>query len=148
MQIPLDVLMGRTELDEKNHSEFVSDLQDSLETAYRDVRQSLKVAQRRQKDTYDKGLRHMVFQTGDLVLRYIPQLKPREGNKFHRQREGPFEIVECVTDITYRVKKVRGHSMRSQVVHFNNLWLYQRRQEERIAVGGVSGCTSRWKQQM
>lgn len=48
-------MMGRTELDEKNHSEFVSDLQASLETAYRDVRQSLKVAQRRQKDTYDKG---------------------------------------------------------------------------------------------
>ena len=62
----------------------------------------------------------MVFQTGDLVLRYTPQLKPGEANKFHREWEGP------------EVKKVTGHSRRSQVVHFNNLQLYQRRQVERI----------------
>ena len=31
------------------------------------------------------------------------------------------EITEHVTDITYPVKKVRGHSRRSQIVHFNNL---------------------------
>ena len=60
MRIPLDVMMGRTEEDEKKYSEFVSDLQDGLETAYRDVKQSLKVAQRRQEDAYDKGVRHMV----------------------------------------------------------------------------------------
>ena len=122
--------MGRAEDDERNYSEFVSDLQSSLENAYRDVRESLQVAQRRQKDGYDKGVKHMVFQTGDLVLRYTPQLKPGEANKFHRQWEGPFEVVERVTDVTYRVKKVRGHSRRSQVVHFNNLRLYQRRREE------------------
>ena len=33
-------------------------------------------------------------------------------------------------DITYPVKKVRGHSRRSQVVHFNILKFYQGRQEE------------------
>ena len=33
--------MGRAEVDERNYSEFVSDLQSSLETAYRDVRESL-----------------------------------------------------------------------------------------------------------
>ena len=130
MRIPLDVMMGGAEDNERNYTEFVSDLQSSLETAYRDVRESLQVAQRRQKDGYDKGVKHMVFQPGDLVLRYTPQLKPGEANKFHRQWEGPFEVVERVTDVTYQVKKVRGHCRRSQVVHFNNLRLYQRRQEE------------------
>ena len=139
MQIPLDVMMGRTEVDKKNCSEFVSDLQDRLETAYSDVRHSLKVGQRLQKDAYDKGVRHMAFRTGNLGLHYTPQLKPGEANKFHRQWEGPFEIVERITDVTYRGTKVRGHFRRSQVVHFTNLRLYQRRQEERIdepAVGG------------
>ena len=123
--------MGRAEVNERNYSEFVSDLQSSLETAYRDLRESLRAAQRRQKDCYDKGVKHMVFQTGDLVLRYTPQLKPGKENKFHLQWEGPFEIVERVTDVMYRVKKVRGRSRRSQVhvVHFNNLCLYQKRQE-------------------
>ena len=134
-------MMGRAEVDERNYSEFVSDLQSSLETAYRDVRESLRAAQRRQKDCYDKGVKHMVFQTGDLVLRYTLQLKPDEANKFHRQWEGPFEVVESVTDVTYLVKKVRGRSRRSQVVHFNNLRLYQKRQEaqlgEPVAGGSV-----------
>ena len=46
-----------------------------------------------------------------------------EGN------ERAYEIVERVTDVTYRVQKARGHSRKSQVVHFNNLWLYKRGQE-------------------
>lgn len=33
MQIPLDVMMGRVEVDERNYSEFISDLRSSLETA-------------------------------------------------------------------------------------------------------------------
>ena len=63
------------------------------------------------------------------MLRYDPQLKPGEANKFHQQWEGPYDIVERVTDDIYRVKKVRGRSRKSQVVHFNNLRLYRRRQE-------------------
>ena len=134
-------LEGRAKVDERNYSEFVSDLQSSLETEYRDVRESLRAAQRRQKDCYDKSVKHMVFQTGDLVLRYTPQLKPGAANKFHWQWEGPFEVVERVTDVTYLAKKVRGRSRRSQVVHFNNLRLYQKRQEaqlgEPVAGGSV-----------
>ena len=38
----------------RNYSEFVSDLQDRLETTYLDVRQSLHVAQYPQKDVYDE----------------------------------------------------------------------------------------------
>ena len=132
MRIPVDVIMGRAEIDERNYSEFVSDLQSSLETAYRDVRESLRTAQRREKDFYDKGVKHIVFQTGGLVLRYTPQLKPGEANKFHRWWEGPFDVVERVTDVTYLVKKVRRRSRRSQVVHFNNLRLYQKRQEAQL----------------
>ena len=112
MRIPLDVMMGSGPMgNESSYSEFVADLQGSLEAAYRDVRQNLKVAQRRQKGAYN------------------PQLKPGEATKFHRQWEGPYEIVEQVTDVTYHVKKVKGHSRKSQVVHFNNLRLNKRRQE-------------------
>lgn len=68
-----------------SYSEFVTNLQGSLEAPNRDVTQNLKMAQRRQKDAYDKGPRHMVFQAADLALLYNPQLKPGEANKFHRQ---------------------------------------------------------------
>lgn len=138
MRIPLDVMMGSVPMNNKSsYSEFVADLQGGLEAACRNVRQNLKVAQRRQKDAYDKEVRHMVFEAGDLVLRYDPQLKPGEANKFHRQWERPYEIMERVTDVTYRVKKVRGRSRKSQVVHFNNLRLYRRRQEGRMERKGA-----------
>ena len=77
-------------------------------------------------------MKHKALQTGDLVLCYTPQPKLGEANRFHLQRElGPFEIAECVMDITYRVRKVGAHSKRDpQAVHFNNLWLYKERQEE------------------
>ena len=80
-------------------------------------------------------MKHTVYQPGDLVLRYTPQLRPGEASKFHRQWDGPFEIVSQVTEVTYCVRKVAGRSRRSKVVHFNNLRLYQRKQEK--AVGEV-----------
>lgn len=52
-------------------AEFVDDLLENLETAYWDVRQNLKVAQWRQKDAYDKGVKHTVYQAGNFVLRML-----------------------------------------------------------------------------
>ncbi|XP_078361889.1 uncharacterized protein LOC144646225 [Oculina patagonica] len=129
MRIPLDVMMGSADTTDHSYTEFVADLHENLETAYRDVRQNLKVAQRRQKDAYDKGVKHTVYQAGDLVLRFSPELKPGEASKFHRQWEGPYKIVKQVTEVTYLVEKVGGRSRKSKVVHFNNLRLYERKSE-------------------
>ena len=52
-------------------AEFVDDLLENLETAYWDVRQNLKVAQWRQKDAYDKGVKHTDYQAGNFVLRML-----------------------------------------------------------------------------
>ena len=129
MRIPLDVMVGGAEDNECSYTDFITNLEEDLQTAYRDVRQNLEVAQRLQKDAYYKGVKHTIYQPGDLVLRYTPQLKPEEGSKFHRQWQEPYEIVMRVTEVTHLVKKVQGHSRRSRVVHFNNLRFYQRRQE-------------------
>lgn len=51
----------------------------------------------------------MGFEVGDLVLYYDLQLKLGEGNKFYRQCEGLYEIVERVVDVMYCVKKIRGY---------------------------------------
>ena len=76
----------------------------------------LKVAQRRQKDAFDKGVKYTVYQPGDLALCFSPQLKPGEPIKFHHQWEGPYEIVDHVSEVTYRVQR-RGHlSRRSSVI--------------------------------
>ena len=120
------------------------------------MREKQKVAQRRQKDAFDKGVKCTVYQPGDLVLRFSPELKPGEPNKFHRQWESPYEIVERVSEVTYRVRRRDRHSRRSSDVHFNNLRLYKRaadvsREHGKLAdsvqnhadiIGGVGGQTS------
>ena len=70
-----------------SYSEFASNLQDDLEASYRDVRNKLQLAQQRQKDAYDKGIKHSTYQPGDLVLRYAPQLKTGEASKFPNCRK-------------------------------------------------------------
>ena len=89
-------------------------------------------------------------------MRFSPQLKPGEPNKFHRQWESPYEIVERVSEVTYRVRRRGRLSRRSSIVHFINLRLYKRaanvsREHEKPAdsvqnhadtIGGVDGQTS------
>ncbi|KAL9963717.1 hypothetical protein ACROYT_G027251 [Oculina patagonica] len=70
MRIPLDVMMGSADTTDHSYAEFVADLHENLETAYRDVRQNLKVSQRRQMDAYDKRVKHTVYQAGDFFLRF------------------------------------------------------------------------------
>ena len=126
MRLPLDVMMGDANEIESNYTLFVVDLREKLVQAHQDVREKLKVAQRRQKDAFDKGVKYTVYQLGDLVLRFSSELKPGEPNKFHRNWDGPYEIVERVSEVTYRLQSIDRHSRRSSVFHFNNLRLYKR----------------------
>lgn len=77
MRIPLDMMMGPANTNDHSYTEFVDDLLENLETAYQDVRQNLKVAQQRQKDAYDKGVKHTVYQAGDFVLHFFDRTEAR-----------------------------------------------------------------------
>ncbi|KAK3705767.1 hypothetical protein QZH41_000594, partial [Actinostola sp. cb2023] len=143
MRIPVDVMMGMVPEDESSecsYSESVSELRNKLAKGYEDVRTNLQAAQRRQKDAFDKGVRHTVYEPGDLVLRYSPQLTPGEASKFHRNWQGPYTIVERITEITYRIRKLDNNTRRKTlVVHFNNLRLYKRKTEAQAPPDLTSG---------
>ena len=126
MQLPLHVVMGQANKSESTYTKFVVNLGEKLVQAHQDVTEKLKLAQLRQKDAFDKGVKYSVYQPGDLVFRFSPELKPGELNKFHRKWEGPFEIMERVSEVTYRLRSMGRHSRRSSVVHFNNMRLYRR----------------------
>ena len=126
MRLPFDVMMGEANESESTYTEFVVDLREKLVQAHQYVREKPKEAQRRQKDAFDKGVKYTVYQPGALVLRFSPELKPGEPNKFHRKWEGPFEIVERVSEVTYRLRNMGRRCRRSSVVHFNNKRLYKR----------------------
>ena len=77
-------MMGNADDTESTYTKFLVDLCERLIQAHQDVREKLKVAQHHQKDAFDKGVRYTVYQPGDLVLHFSPQIKPGEPNKFHR----------------------------------------------------------------
>ena len=83
IHVPLNIMIDSGSIGNgSSYCLVVRGLQDNLAAAYRDVRQNLQVAQHCQKDAYDKGVRHMVFQAGDLMLCYNPQMKPGEASKY------------------------------------------------------------------
>lgn len=57
-------------------------------------------------------------------------MKPGEAAKFHRKWKGPYEVLECTTEVNYRIKKLQDPPSHSKVVHFDNLKLYQQRNPE------------------
>lgn len=101
IRVPLDVMMGDEESNESQYRDFVADLEDHLTEAYREVRVQLGVAQRRQKEAYDKGIKETQFKPGDRVLLFNPHLQPGEASKFHRLWAGPYIVKKRVTDVTY-----------------------------------------------
>ena len=137
MRIPLDVMMAEETDAEPDcmYTDFVSDLRDNLVSAFRNVRNHLAAAQKRQKDSFDKGVKHTLYNEGDLVLKTDPQLKLDEASKFHRNWAGPYRILERISEVTYKICKEGDSPRRSKVVHFNNLKLHQRKSSDSQQVG-------------
>ncbi|CAH3179444.1 unnamed protein product, partial [Porites lobata] len=86
---------------------------------------TLKKAQQRQKDCFDKGVETCQYAPGDLVFLFNPQVKTGEAAKFHGERKGRYEVLERTIEVNYRIKTPSDPGSRSKVIHFNNLKLYQ-----------------------
>lgn len=124
MRLPLDVMMGEEAKEEQSCGEFVADLHDTLQRTFQDCRDPLQTAQRRQKDNYDRWVKHATYNPGDQVLLYNPQVKPGEAAKFHRYWVGPYVVLQRITEVNYKLYKEGDRRRRSKVVHFDNMRLF------------------------
>ena len=100
IRVLLGVMMEKEETTESHYEDFVAELEKRLTRAYQDVRVKLGIAQRRQKDAYEKGIKQIYFESGDRVTLFNPQLKPIESSKFHRLWTAPYIVKKRVTEIT------------------------------------------------
>ena len=131
MKLPLDIMIGVPNEEEYNlYGDFASKLKRKLTEAFKHVRENLQTAQCRQKDYYDRGIKDCSFQPGDQVFLYNPALKPGEAAKFHREWKGPYLVLQKVTEVTYKIRKLDEPRNVSKIVHFNNLKLYKRKETE------------------
>ena len=79
--------------------QYVVELREGLEQTCQLARDNLKKVQFKQKTYYDKRARSRKFDVGDKVL----LLLPTESNKLLLQWKGPYEVVEIVNRIDYKV---------------------------------------------
>ena len=79
--------------------QYVIELRERLEQTCQLARDNLKKVQFQQKTYYDKRARSRKFDVGDKVL----LLLPTESNKLLLQWKGPYEVVEIVNRMDYKV---------------------------------------------
>ena len=127
MRLPVDLATGRPPGDDSTHLNlpFSQSLQNRLAKAHTHARQWLRTAGYEMKARYDMRTEDPVYKVGDLVWLYNPRRKKGLSPKLQSPWEGPWEVVEKLTDVTYRIR--RGARQRSRVVHSDRLWAYHGR---------------------
>ena len=61
------------------------------------------------------------FQVGDLVWLWVKEIEG-QTRKLKTPWEGPYVVLQRLSDVTYRIQLKGGHG-RKQVVHYNRLRL-------------------------
>ena len=102
--------------------QYAVDLHQRLTKAFQYAKQKSQIAQRQQKEGYDKKIRSIKYNTGDLVWLHDPT---NARNKLDPNWTGPFSILSSSEDgLNYKIADI--HNERSQkVVHHNRLKLFR-----------------------
>ena len=97
-------------------SEWLVALKQQMAEMSKVVSEREKLAKAKMKHSYDKSARVKTFDVGDLVLVRKPGLRQKLGDSW----DGPYEILEKLSPLNYKIKPPGG-SRRSQVLHVNML---------------------------
>ena len=124
LRLPLDLLTGRPPDEElpKDSHQFVKELQHKMEEIHHQMRDNLKLSGDAMKQYYDIKASQANFTEGDQVWFYNPQRKKGLSPKLSSSWEGPYAVVQKLSDVTIRIKG--GKRGACKVVHANRLWHY------------------------
>ena len=111
--------------------QYVVDLKERLEATCRLARENLQKSSEKYRKYYNKGARNRQMSKGEKVL----ILLPTASNKLQMQWKGPYEIIERLGKVDYRIN-VNG---KIKTFHANMLKLYIDRENESNDETGVLG---------
>ena len=119
MRLPVeDDLRIKRKVDEVNYEQYVRELAEKLKAANQIVKRENKKGQQKSKQYYDRKAKMRNFEKGDYVYVYNPAAKQGAARKFACSWEGPYPIVEKLSQLTYRIRKDDGKLV---VVHVNRI---------------------------
>ncbi|KAF1388735.1 hypothetical protein PFLUV_G00065720 [Perca fluviatilis] len=96
--------------------EHVEDMRGRMTTLWPLVREHMREAQEAQSQVYNRGAQPRDFQPGDKVL----VLSPTSECKFLARWNGPYEVLEKIGDVNYKVRQP-GRRHLTKIYHVNLL---------------------------
>ena len=118
--LPIDVMLGIHRQKKQNIPGYVSDLHRSLQTAYTDIRQNLRVAHKRNKARHDVKSVSVPYHVGDQVWLYVPSVKSGNTKKLASLWRGPYTVIDRINFATYKIQLISQPS-KTLVVHHDRL---------------------------
>ncbi|KRY44902.1 hypothetical protein T03_14264 [Trichinella britovi] len=99
---------------------YVEELAAHIRNAFAAARKHSVEEQKRQRYYYNRKAGNTNYQTHEAVWLYCPVNKGKRNMKFATPCTGPFEIIEQVSGVNYRIRSF-GSPRRTQLVHVNRL---------------------------
>jgi hypothetical protein len=135
LRLPCDLKFGCPPGEDVAGEDYVSDLRRKMEDIHQRVRHNIQSASDRMKESYDVRAENGGYRPEDLVWLYNPQRRRGFSPKLQCNWEGPYEVMERINDVVYRIRKPPHGKPR--VVHFNRLAPYAGNHNEEAAVRNV-----------
>jgi hypothetical protein len=88
----------------KKAKDYVTLLQQRLDTARNLVVNRLMLLNEKRKERYDEGRRDVIYDEGDLVLVHRPVRKVGKSDKLQHWHIGPYVVLKQLTPVNYEVQ--------------------------------------------
>jgi hypothetical protein len=123
-ELPIDILIGHPEEDviEGHQNRYVDEMKQKMTLVHETARKNIKIRSDRQKRNYDLKAQPRRYEPGEAVWLHNFARKKGIRPKLSRTWEGPYLIVDRLSDVTYRIQQ--SVKSKKKVVHFDRLKLY------------------------
>ena len=101
-------MLGSPRVDRKPVSEYARILLDRLHGAHTLVRENLHKYGEAMKRRYDLKVKEREYRPGEKVWVLNPRIFKGRSPKWEKRYQGPFEVVERLNDVNYKVRRKAG----------------------------------------
>ena len=108
---------------EETETSYVEALREKMEAALERARSVLRLSARCQKQYYDRVSMKFQHEVDSSVWCRVDRGKKGVSRKFRENWDGPYRVLDRLSDVTYRVGKVG--KKKEKVVHFEKLKKYK-----------------------
>ena len=103
--------------EENEPNAYVRDLRKRMCRIHSIARENIGSTQTQQKNYFDRNIRHLPFNEGDLVYKLIKSFKVGQSRKLQPTWQGPLLVTKVLSPILYQVQGRK----KSQVLHHDLL---------------------------